>query len=513
MTREFEYDVFISHSSKDKPEVLKLANKLKEDGLSVWLDDWVLQAGDDIRINIDEGLEKSQYVLFIMSSNVFINSDWVKNELSVSLFRDPTNRDRNFIPVLLADCEIPDTIRRYKHIDYRNADEEAYKKILNACTAWEKEEEEKGSANNAIQEKRNKLATKFGELGNIFFKVVMNRLKQIEMREPDSDEETLLILIDEFLNANMSASDLKEAWKGTLDNSPQTVELPNYSILGERLSDGGIIPFLGADISELTDPPLPSLEDLTGRLAEEAEYSGFDGPLTMISQYFQMTEYGRKKMVQTVKENVKFSTETAKINPLFVMLAKIKEPILIITSSYNTLLEDTFPENKKFVVMSHLITENSAGNIVLKYSDTKEEEKTFLAEQISGLKLIENGYSIIYKVCGCLGISSDENDALLISEEDFFSFARTEKVIIPDYIHTYIKNRSLLFIKNNLNRWQERLVLNAILDKKRTSKKVLSFAVSDSTEKYEEAFWKFNDVTQYKVDLNAFVSEIEKKIV
>jgi hypothetical protein len=33
---EYEFDVFLSHSSEDKPIVLKLAEQLKKDGLEVW---------------------------------------------------------------------------------------------------------------------------------------------------------------------------------------------------------------------------------------------------------------------------------------------------------------------------------------------------------------------------------------------------------------------------------------------------------------------------------------------
>jgi len=39
MSAHFDYDVFLSHSSKDKPVVRELANRLKQDGLRVWLDE------------------------------------------------------------------------------------------------------------------------------------------------------------------------------------------------------------------------------------------------------------------------------------------------------------------------------------------------------------------------------------------------------------------------------------------------------------------------------------------
>jgi hypothetical protein len=43
-----------------------------------------------------------------------LGSDWVGLERSTVLFRDPSNKGRRFIPLLLADCELPDTLRHYK---------------------------------------------------------------------------------------------------------------------------------------------------------------------------------------------------------------------------------------------------------------------------------------------------------------------------------------------------------------------------------------------------------------
>ena len=39
------FDVFLSHNSKDKPAVKVLGTALKKRGLSVWLDEWELRPG------------------------------------------------------------------------------------------------------------------------------------------------------------------------------------------------------------------------------------------------------------------------------------------------------------------------------------------------------------------------------------------------------------------------------------------------------------------------------------
>src|ERR1039457_4829894 len=40
MADEFQFDVFLSHSAKDKAVVRPLAERLRQDGLKVWFDEW-----------------------------------------------------------------------------------------------------------------------------------------------------------------------------------------------------------------------------------------------------------------------------------------------------------------------------------------------------------------------------------------------------------------------------------------------------------------------------------------
>ena len=132
MNEQFNYDIFLSHNSKDKPRVRKLAERLRESGLRVWFDQWVIRPGDDIYLAIERGLQASRTLALCMSAATF-DSDWVALERSTVLFRDPANRDRRFIPLLLADCEIPDAIRRYRYIDYRDEGETAFRELMEAC--------------------------------------------------------------------------------------------------------------------------------------------------------------------------------------------------------------------------------------------------------------------------------------------------------------------------------------------------------------------------------------------
>ena len=76
-----DYDVFISHASEDKDEVVRpLAYALKEEGLKVWYDEFELKIGDSLRRKIDMGLARSKFGIVVLS-NSFIKKGWTNYEL------------------------------------------------------------------------------------------------------------------------------------------------------------------------------------------------------------------------------------------------------------------------------------------------------------------------------------------------------------------------------------------------------------------------------------------------
>jgi len=92
--------VFISHTYKDHDFVLQLVEKLKKDGIDVWFDEWELTVGDSIVQKINEGLEKSSFLIVVLSEHS-VRSKWVQRELNSTLARQ-LGRDHNVIlPVLL----------------------------------------------------------------------------------------------------------------------------------------------------------------------------------------------------------------------------------------------------------------------------------------------------------------------------------------------------------------------------------------------------------------------------
>lgn len=75
------YDVFISHASEDKDDIVRsLATELVALGLKVWYDEFTLRIGDSLRQKIDKGLAASRVGLVVLSPS-FIAKGWTNYEL------------------------------------------------------------------------------------------------------------------------------------------------------------------------------------------------------------------------------------------------------------------------------------------------------------------------------------------------------------------------------------------------------------------------------------------------
>jgi small GTP-binding protein len=129
----FPYDVFLSHSAKDKLVVRPLAERLRKDGVKVWFDEWVLKPGDSIPSKIEDGLERSRVLVLCMSANAF-GSDWAQLESGTFRFRDPLNKERRFLPLRLDDAPIKGSLAQFLYINWLPANrEQEYAKLVDAC--------------------------------------------------------------------------------------------------------------------------------------------------------------------------------------------------------------------------------------------------------------------------------------------------------------------------------------------------------------------------------------------
>ena len=86
------FDVFLSHNSREKAVVERIAERLKREGIEPWLDNWCLTPGGDWQDELADGLRRSS------SCAVFVGpcgiGDWERLELKLAT--DRMAKDRTF---------------------------------------------------------------------------------------------------------------------------------------------------------------------------------------------------------------------------------------------------------------------------------------------------------------------------------------------------------------------------------------------------------------------------------
>ena len=95
-----QYDLFISHASSDKKdlveELYKSINKL---GIRIFYDKESLEWGDNWKEKILNGTKKAEFAIIVISEN-FFDREWTERELTEFLNRQNRNGQKLILPIL-----------------------------------------------------------------------------------------------------------------------------------------------------------------------------------------------------------------------------------------------------------------------------------------------------------------------------------------------------------------------------------------------------------------------------
>ncbi|MCG8431703.1 MAG: TIR domain-containing protein [Candidatus Omnitrophica bacterium] len=131
------YDIFLSHSSKDKALVEKLAQDLKKHSVSAFLDAWHLVPGEPWQEALENAIENSLTVGVCVGPSGF--GPWEIEEARAALERKVSGVNLRVIPIILPETHkeiidsVPQFFRRYTHVDLSGY--EADPSVLNILIA------------------------------------------------------------------------------------------------------------------------------------------------------------------------------------------------------------------------------------------------------------------------------------------------------------------------------------------------------------------------------------------
>ena len=130
MTSQNQFDVFLCHNSKDKPEVKQIGEQLKQQRLQPWLDEWEFRPGFPWQRELERQIEH------IKSAAVFVGSSgfgpWQEHELDAFL-REFVKRQCPVIPVLLPTAPqqpILPIFLSYMWVDFRQQEPEPMGQLI-----------------------------------------------------------------------------------------------------------------------------------------------------------------------------------------------------------------------------------------------------------------------------------------------------------------------------------------------------------------------------------------------
>lgn len=117
--------IFLSHNSKDKPFVRKLANDLRRNGFYVWVDEAEIKLGDSLINKIREGIDKVEYVGVVLSSNS-INSEWVNHEIDIAMNQEIEGKKVKVLPIMLEKVDPPSFLKGKLYADFTTKESYSY---------------------------------------------------------------------------------------------------------------------------------------------------------------------------------------------------------------------------------------------------------------------------------------------------------------------------------------------------------------------------------------------------
>ena len=111
-------DIFISHSSRDKPAALRLATTLNFCAVDVWLDDWELEVAQSLSDEIAKAMNDSRYIAILITEN-YNTTVWTKTEYKKALAREQKENRTVMLPLIVGEAQIPDFLEDKIYIDLR----------------------------------------------------------------------------------------------------------------------------------------------------------------------------------------------------------------------------------------------------------------------------------------------------------------------------------------------------------------------------------------------------------
>ena len=300
----------------------------------------------------------------------------------------------------------------------------------------------------------------------------------------------------------------------------------HYENVIKALSDAQLVPFLGLNVNQFSQqvsPRPPTYEELVDRLAQLSEYPHRAGGLPGVSQYAQMPNrlailydqldpFFNDDAFKPTKLH-EFWAHVAKAQTLYLETVESKRgPFLIVTTSYDTLLEREFSAKvEDFHVFSYIADGSSQerGRFFGKHYHDGIAGAPILVDN-SNKELIDD-WPVILKLPGTVE-RFNSKVRFAITEDQYFELLTNREFmsILPTQVMTKLRNSSHLFLGWTLSDWSLRGLLYRIWEKSWPS--YPSWTIQTGLTPFERKYWEACRVEIVEKDLADYISTLEQRL-
>jgi len=306
---------------------------------------------------------------------------------------------------------------------------------------------------------------------------------------------------------------------------------PPYGIIWNRVKSGKVVPFLGAGASIVGRLPdaqwdpqhpqfLPSGRELSRFLADESSFPSQDpydlDDLAKVASYYAIIS-GRQTLRDRLHEvwNHEFT-----FGPLHSYLASVPVPLLIVSTNYDTLIEQAFhAANKPYDLIIHPSERKDIANAVWWWAHGAPEPMIVPPNE---LDIDLDKTTVIYKMHGTVQRETDKWDSFVITEEDYVDFLSrmTTNSAVPSLFYEHFRTRSFLFLGYSLRDWNLRVVLKNLdryLARRRGAndddedEPLPSWSIQRQPSELERRLWEKRNVSIFDIALDDFVTKMQQR--
>ena len=254
---------------------------------------------------------------------------------------------------------------------------------------------------------------------------------------------------------------VKRRARDAASNPGAEVKLPDYVEIAKLLRAGRIVPFLGPGASEVAVKLAELVAHRTSFPADEPKHVRQN--LAAVASFFAREPHMRQFLIDYLKAvfldpNLEEGfTKRLTPGPLHRQLALNQQPLLLITTNFDNLLEQAFEKDgrKYHLIISrgHNVQYRAPGAPPGDFEERQGEKLDLFVDTLE--------YSVIYKIHG--GAAKDYQ--FVVTEEDHVKLLGNGSALpIPACFEKGIRERSFLFLGYGLQDWNFRVMLCNLRD-------------------------------------------------